>query len=129
MTLSIETGAASRSQVLVLMEDFSKLNICWRDNTGHKQTRKVMECVVDDSLLQMIENPMMRGAMLYALAFTNREGLVGNVELKSSLGCSDQEMAEFKTLMAVRRVQSMNFRRAELDLFRDLLGTVCGIKL
>lgn len=109
MTPSIERGADCYSQVLNLVGDFSQLNICWRDNTGHKQTRKILECVDDDSLLQMIENPMMRGSMLYVLVLTNKEALVGNVELNGSLGCSGWEIVEFKTLVAVRR--------AELNLF------------
>ena len=37
---------------------------------------------------------------------TNKEGLVGNVKLKGSLGCSDHEMVEFKILTAVRRAHS-----------------------
>lgn len=76
----------------------------------------------------MIENPKMKGAMRYVLVLTNKEGLVGNAELKGSLGCSDQEMVEFKPLMAVESVHSMNFRRAEFDFFRDFLGRVHGVK-
>ena len=40
------------------------------------------------------------------LVLTNKEGLVGKVNLKGSLGCSDREMVEFKILGAVRRVHS-----------------------
>ncbi|GAB0183659.1 nucleoside diphosphate kinase 6 [Grus japonensis] len=59
---------------------------------------------------------MRRGAML-DLVLTNKEGLVGNVKVKGSLGCSDHEMVEFKILRAVRRVHSklttLDFRRAD----------------
>ena len=62
------------------------------------------------------------------LVLTNKEGLVGNVKLKGSLGCSDHEMVEFKILRAVRREHSklttLDFRRADFGLFRDLLGRV-----
>ncbi|GAB0199210.1 hypothetical protein GRJ2_002386400 [Grus japonensis] len=62
------------------------------------------------------------------LVLTNKEGLVGNVKLKSSLGCSDHEMVDFKILRAARRVHSklttLGFRRADFGLFRDLLGRV-----
>ena len=62
------------------------------------------------------------------LVLTNKEGLVGNVKLKGSLGCSDHEMVEFKILRAVRRAQSklttLDFRRADFGLFRDLLGRI-----
>ena len=88
------------------MEDFNHPDTCWRDNTaGHKQSRRFLECTDDNFLLQVIEEPMRRGAML-DLVLTNKEGLVGNVKLKGSLGCSDHEMVEFRILRAVRRVHS-----------------------
>ncbi|GAB0182893.1 hypothetical protein GRJ2_000754600 [Grus japonensis] len=123
-----QIGAASHSQDLVLVEDFSHPDTCWRDNTaGHKQSRRFLECIDDNFLLQVIEEPTRRGAML-DLVPTNKEGLEGDVKLKGSLGCSDQEMVEFKILRAARRVHSkfttLGFRRADSDLFRDLLGRV-----
>ncbi|GAB0189057.1 hypothetical protein GRJ2_001371000 [Grus japonensis] len=70
---------------------------------------------------------MRRGALL-DLVLTNKEGLLGNVKLKGSLGSSDHEMVEFKILRAARRVHSklttLDFRRADFGLFRDLLGRV-----
>jgi len=63
--------------------------------------------------------------MLY-LVLTNKEGLVGNVKIKGSLGCSGHETVEFKNLRAARKVYSklntLDFRRANFGLFRDLLG-------
>jgi len=120
-----QIGAASHSQALVLMGHSSHPDICWRDNTaGHKQSRKFLDCVDDNFLLQGTEEPTRRGAML-DLVLTNKEGLVGNVKLKVSLGCSDHEMVEFKILRATRRVHSkvtiVDFRRADFDIFRDLL--------
>ncbi|GAB0182327.1 hypothetical protein GRJ2_000698000 [Grus japonensis] len=70
---------------------------------------------------------MRRGAML-DLVLTNKEELVRNVKLKGSLGCSDHEMVEFKILRAERRAHSklgtLDFRRADFGLFRDLLSRV-----
>ncbi|GAB0184462.1 hypothetical protein GRJ2_000911500 [Grus japonensis] len=101
-----QIGAASHSQALVLMGDFNHPDTCWRDNTaGHNQSRRFLECVDDNLLLQVIEEPMRRGAML-DLVLNNKEGLVGDVKLKGSLGCSDHEMVEFKILRAARRVHS-----------------------
>ncbi|GAB0207663.1 hypothetical protein GRJ2_003232000 [Grus japonensis] len=110
------------------MGDFNHPDICWRGNTeGHKQSRKFLECIDDNFLLQVIEEPMRRGAML-DLVLTNKEGLVGDVKLKGSLGCSDHEMVEFRILRAARRVCSklttLEFRRADFGLFRDLLGRI-----
>ena len=71
--------------------------------------------------------PMRRGAML-VLVLTNKEGLVGNVKLKGSLGCSDLEKVDFRTLRAARRAHSklttLGFRRADFGLFRGLLSRV-----
>ncbi|GAB0207425.1 mitochondrial enolase superfamily member 1 [Grus japonensis] len=54
------------------------------------------------------------------------KGLVGDVKLKGSLGCSDHEMVEFRILRAARRARSklttLDFRRADFGPFRDLLG-------
>ncbi|GAB0204972.1 hypothetical protein GRJ2_002962800 [Grus japonensis] len=80
-TLYRQIGAASRSQALVLMGDFNHSEIiCWRSNrAGHKQSRKFLECVDDNFLLQVTEEPTRRGAML-DLVLTNKEGLVGGCE-------------------------------------------------
>ncbi|GAB0182094.1 hypothetical protein GRJ2_000674700 [Grus japonensis] len=114
------------------MGDFNHPDICWRDNAAErKQSRKFLECVYDNILLQVIEEPTRRGAML-DLILTNKEGLVGDVKLKGSLGCSDHKMVEFKILRAARRacskVTTLGFRRADFGLFRDLLDTVAWDK-
>ncbi|MCQ4021281.1 hypothetical protein FK520_27165, partial [Klebsiella pneumoniae] len=97
-----QLARAARSSALVLMGDFNHPDICWRDNTaGHRQSRRFLECVDDNFLLQAIEEPTRRGAML-DLVLTNREGLVGDMKLKDSLGCSDHDTVEFKTHGAAR---------------------------
>ncbi|GAB0176518.1 mitochondrial enolase superfamily member 1 [Grus japonensis] len=62
------------------------------------------------------------------LVLTNKEGLVGDVKLKGSLGCSDHEMVEFRILRAARREHSklttLDFRGADFGLFRDPLGRI-----
>ncbi|RMC04392.1 hypothetical protein DUI87_19213 [Hirundo rustica rustica] len=120
-------GAASHSEALVLVGDFNHPDTCWRDNTAeHKQSRRFLEWV-DDFLLQVLEEPMRRGAML-DLIVTSKEGLVENVKLKGSLGCPDHEMMEFEILGAARRAHSnltaLGFRRADFGQFKDLLGRV-----
>ncbi|GAB0187691.1 hypothetical protein GRJ2_001234400 [Grus japonensis] len=123
-----QIGAAPRSQALVLMGDFNHPDICWRDNAAeHKQSRKFLECVDDNLLLQVTEEPMRGGAML-DLVLTNKEGLVGDVKLKGSLGCSDHEMVEFRILRAARRacskLNTLDFSKADFGLFRDLLDRI-----
>ncbi|KAK4831262.1 hypothetical protein QYF61_016732 [Mycteria americana] len=123
-----QIGAASGSQALVFMGDFNHPDTCWRDNAaGHKKSGRFLECTDDNFLLQMIEEPMRRGAMLN-LVLINKVGLVGGGKLKSSLGCCDHEIVEFNILRALRRVHSklttLDFRRADFGLFRGLLGRV-----
>jgi len=110
------------------MGDFNHPDTCWQDNTaGHKQSMRFLDCVDDNFLLQVIEDCLRRGAML-DLVLTNKEGLVGNVKLKGSLGSNHHKMVEFDMVRAARRVHSklttLDFRRADFDLFRDLLSRV-----
>ncbi|KAM6382481.1 uncharacterized protein FN964_001067 [Alca torda] len=123
-----QIGAVSHSQTVVIMGDFNHPNICWKDNTvGHKKSSKSLECVDDNFLLQMVEEPTRRGTML-DLVLTNKEGLVASVKLKGSLGCSDHEMVELKILWAARRACSklttLDFKRTDFGLLRDLLGRI-----
>ncbi|XP_050769715.1 macrophage immunometabolism regulator-like [Gymnogyps californianus] len=93
-----QLGAASRSQALVFMGDSNHPNICWRDNTtGHKQSMRYLKSIGDNFLIQVTKERPRRGALL-DLILTNKEGLVGDVKVKGSLGCSDHEM-ENSTLL------------------------------
>lgn len=66
------------------------------------------------------------GSVLLGLVLTNKEGLVRGVKAKGSLGCSNQEMVEFKVLCgkskAIIRIATQDFKRAIFELFKDLLG-------
>ena len=67
------------------------------------------------------------------LILTSKEGLVGNAKFKGGLGCSDPETVEFTFLSAERDEQSKfttaDIRRADFDLFGDLLGRVTWDKV
>ena len=62
------------------------------------------------------------------LILTTKEGLVENMKLKSSLGCSDHEMVQLWIQGAARREHSqlitLTFGRGDFGLFRDLLDRV-----
>lgn len=50
---------------------------------------------------------------------------MGDVEVEGSLDFSDYEKVGFRILKGGSRAKSkMDFRRADFDLFRDLLGRV-----
>jgi len=58
-----QIGAASCSQDLVLLGNFSHRDTCWRDDTaGHKQSRRFLEYIDDNFLLQdvlLTPNPIL----------------------------------------------------------------------
>ena len=72
--------------------------------------------------------------MLLDLVLTNRDGLVRDVKVGGSLGCSDHEMVEFKTELGGRSkaksgIATLDFWRANFDLFQDLLGGISWARL
>ncbi|GAB0176868.1 hypothetical protein GRJ2_000152000 [Grus japonensis] len=80
-----QAEAPSRSQALVLIGDLNHPDICRKDNTARdKQYRVFLESTDDKFLIQVIEEPTMRSAVLY-LILTNKEGLLGDVKVKDSL--------------------------------------------
>ncbi|KAJ7415203.1 mitochondrial fission process protein 1 [Willisornis vidua] len=65
----------SKLPALVLVSDFYLLDICWELNTAEKrQSRRFLERMVDNFLLQLINEPT-RGGTPLDLLFTNRDGL------------------------------------------------------
>ncbi|CAM2116169.1 unnamed protein product [Caretta caretta] len=63
----------SRSQALLLMGDFNHPDICWESNTAvHRQSRKFLESVGDNFLVQVLEEPI-RGRAPLDLLLTKRE--------------------------------------------------------
>ncbi|GAB0208992.1 mitochondrial enolase superfamily member 1 [Grus japonensis] len=82
--------------------------------------------------MQVVEEPTRRGVLL-DLVLTNKEGLVGDVKDGGSLGCSGHEMVEFRILhgrsRAISRTTTLDFRRANFGLFKDLLGRIPWVKV
>ena len=84
------------------MGDFNFPDICWEYNTTQKkQSRRFQECMEDNILLQLVRKPT-RGGGLLDLFFTNREGVVGDVEVSSCPGQSDHDMVEYSILGGTR---------------------------
>lgn len=77
-SLHRQRGAASCSQALT--GDFDQPNIYWRNNTAeHRQSRRFPECLDEYFLLQVIEEPVRRDAMV-DLILTNKERTGGECE-------------------------------------------------
>ncbi|TRZ08332.1 hypothetical protein HGM15179_018775 [Zosterops borbonicus] len=118
----------SGSSALVLVGDFNLPDICWEPNTAEKkQSRKVLECMEDNFLLQLVGEPT-RGRTMLDLLFANRDGLVGDVVVGGRLGQSDHEIIEFSIFGEIRRyinkTFTLEFRRADFGLFRRLIQRV-----
>ncbi|KAJ7402889.1 hypothetical protein BTVI_82469 [Pitangus sulphuratus] len=84
--------AASKSQAVVLVGDFSYPDICWRSTTvKDNHSTRFLESVDDNFLRQ---DPPRNGVLL-DLMLTEKEGFVGDVKTGGHLGCSDYEICEF----------------------------------
>ncbi|GAB0210066.1 hypothetical protein GRJ2_003472400 [Grus japonensis] len=119
-----QLAEVSQSLALVLMGDF---NLPERQIAERKQSRRFLECVEDNFLTQLVGEPTREGTPL-DLLFVNREGLVDDVMVGGHLGHSDHKMIEFLILGEVRRgvsrTATLDFRRADFDLFRSLVDRV-----
>ncbi|RMC04224.1 hypothetical protein DUI87_19043 [Hirundo rustica rustica] len=118
----------SGSSALVLVGDFNLPDVCWELNTAEKrQSRKFLECMEDNFLLQLVGEPT-RGETMLDLLFANRDGLVGDVVVGGHLGQSDHEIIEFSIFGEIRRntnkTLTLDFWRADFGLFRRLIQRV-----
>jgi len=110
---------------MVLMGDFNNPGICWKDNTAmHQKLKRFPECADDNFLFQVVKEPTRKGAMV-DLVLTNNWRITQSPRAALAV-CSDHEMMEFKILRVTKRVHSklatLDFRRADLELFRELFG-------
>ncbi|KAK4810454.1 LOW QUALITY PROTEIN: hypothetical protein QYF61_004234 [Mycteria americana] len=94
----LQLQEASHSQALILLGDVNHPDICWKSGTANcKQSRKLLECVQDNFLVQVMESPT-RGEALLDLLLAKVEELTGEVKIGGSLGCSDRALVEFSIL-------------------------------
>ncbi|PKU35582.1 glycerol kinase [Limosa lapponica baueri] len=74
----------------------------------------------------------MRRGVLLALVLTNKEGLVVDVKVGGSHGCSDHEMVAFRILhgrsRAKSRITTLDFKRVNFGLFKELLGGIPWVR-
>ena len=112
------------------MSSWQKLCNCqplfsWRTSTsliytgsttqGKKQSRKFPEFVADNFLVQLVRVPS-RGGSLLELLFTNREKLVGDMEIKRCFEQREQEMLVISILGDLRRGGQQNCCLALLEI-------------
>ena len=89
---------------------------------GHRQSRRFLESVKDNFLVQVIDGPT-RGEDLLDLVLTNAEESIREVKIGGSLGCSDHALVEFVILknagLAKSRDRTLCFRRANFRCSRN----------
>ena len=79
-------------------QKYSHPDICWDSGTaGGRQSRRFLESVEDNFLVQVIDGPT-RGEALLDLVLTNAEESIREVKIGGSLGCSDHALVEFVIL-------------------------------
>lgn len=104
--------------------DFNHL-IFWKDSKYG--SRRFLECVDENFLIQMIKEPTRKDALL-DLILTNEAELVVDVKVGGRLGCTDHETMQFRIQSGGSGVKSrtatLNFRRAVFSHFRDLPGRI-----
>ena len=95
------------------------------------QSRRLLQSIDDNFLMQVVEQPTRRGALL-DLVLMNKDGLVEDVKVGGSLSSSDHEMVNFRTLCggsrAISRIKTLDFRRANFGRFKDLLGGIPWVR-
>jgi len=114
------------------MGDLNHSDISWEDHTArHMQSRRFLQSINDNFLMQLVEEPTRRGVLL-DLVLTNKEGLVEDVKVGGSLSCSDHEMVQFRIMRGgnrvVSKIKTLDFRRANFGLFKDLLGGIPWVR-
>ena len=104
------------------MGDFNHLDICWGENH-----MAFLESIDDNFLAQVLDRPA-RGEVLLDLLLTNAEEIIKGFKIGGSLGCSNHALVQFvtsrKTGLAQSEVRTLNFGRANLRLFKELLDKI-----
>ena len=86
---------------------------------------RLLECIVDKFLSQVIDSPT-RGDAILDLLVTNASEIIFDIMTGGSLGCSDHALVEFTVLrdmgQAENKVGTLNFRKAKFQLFKELVN-------
>jgi len=94
----LQLQEASCSQALIQLGDFNHSNICWESNTvSSRQSRRLLECIEDNSLRLVIDSPT-RGDAILDLMVTSTCKLTSDIKIGGRLGCSDHALVEFTVL-------------------------------
>lgn len=109
------------------MDGFDHPSICWKGLwLGTSNLGNFWKVLKINFSVQSIAELTRRDALLDML-LTNKKELVEDAKVKGRYGCSDHETVELKIQRGVSKINRItipDFRRADLGLFRDLLGKI-----
>ena len=110
------------------MRDFSHPDISWENNVMTcKQSRRLLESIADNLLVHMLDRTTRSEALLDVVLSNTGEIIIG-VKIGHSLGCSDHALVGFvisgNVGLAKSGVRTLNFRRANFRLFKELLDEI-----
>jgi len=108
-----------------MLRDFNHPDICWKNSMAScRQSRRLLQCIQDNFFSHVIDSPT-RGNVILNRMVTNAHELIGDIETGGSLGCSDHAQVEFtvlrETSQAKGKVRTLNFRKANFQLFKELV--------
>lgn len=103
-------------------------DICLKSSTVNcKHSSKILKCIKDSFLVEMMKSPTRREALL-DLLLANVKELIVEVKHKGSPGCSDHTLMEFSPLRGrgwvKSKVRTLNLRKANFQLFRSLMHDI-----
>jgi len=106
-----------------------------------RQSRRLLECIEDNFLSQVVGSPT-KGNVILDLLLTSANELIVDIRIGDCPGCSDHAMVEVMLQRDMGQVKSkikkLNFRKANFQLFRELVnkmpwdcphGQGCGAEL
>lgn len=90
---------ASCLKALILLGGFNHPDTYWKSNTANcKQSRRLLECIEDSFLTEVIENPS-KGDTLLDLLLTNAEKLTRGIKTGDTLSFGEHALVEFSVSM------------------------------
>lgn len=112
-------------KALILLGGFNHPDTYWKSNTANcKQSRRLLECIEDSFLAEVIERAT-RGDTLLDLLLTNAEKLIRGIKTGDTLGFGEHALVEFSVVMdsgwAEYKGKTLNLRKANFWLFRVLV--------
>jgi len=88
-----------------------------------RQSRRLLECIEDNFLRQVIDSSARVDAVL-DLLLTNESELISDIRTGGCLGCSGNTVMKLELMKDIRqpknKIRKLNFRKSKVELFKNL---------